>query len=270
MAARRNTGALQKHYRRGPDHRQGVTVDFGDVFRRFEFRSIQVGRWVTQEENREAAPRFYDALCDLMTILGGPESLVSLRGTLSLRYGSGGRPGVAAHYEPGTRAFALAKNAGPGSIAHEWFHAFDHYLADKAFSDARPGMFASRAWLKGATAIVHPLNDLLLACFRAIFLEPDDAAPSALVQTATLADRSLGQRYYSLPEEICARAFEAFVQDAAIRNSFLVRGARASAEAEAGLYPKDAQRQRINHAFASYFRRLGGALLREHAGAVSA
>lgn len=238
-------------------------VDFGQVFRRFGFRSIRIGRWVTPAEKQQAAPRFQAALCDLMAILGGPESLISLRGTLSLHYGTGGRPGVAAHYAPGERAFALAKNAGPGSIAHEWFHAFDHYLADKAFSDAPAGMFASRAWLKDATPIAHPLNDLLLACFRAIFLSPDATRPSPLVRASVAADRAARQRYYSLPEELCARAFEAFVQDAGRGNSFLVQGTRASGEALEGLYPRGAQRQAINRAFAAYFRRLGAALGRE-------
>ncbi|MGO1233921.1 MAG: CLCA_X family protein, partial [Marinobacter sp.] len=121
----------KQFYRRGPDHRAGAPVTFLDVRRRFQFRSVEIGRWVTEPEKQRSAALFYDALCDLMTILGGTESLISLRGTLALQYGIGGRPGVSAHYTPATRSFALAKNAGPGSIAHEWFHAFDHYIADK-------------------------------------------------------------------------------------------------------------------------------------------
>ena len=70
-------------------------------------------------------------------------------------------------------------------------------------------------------------------------------------------DKRLGQLYYSKPEELCARAFEAFVQDAAITNHFLVKGTKASPEAERGLYP---QGERINITFSDYFGRLGKAL----------
>ena len=59
-------------------------VSFVTVRRRFEFRSIEVGRWVTEPEKDRAAVRFYQALCDLMTVLNGPESLISLRGTLGV------------------------------------------------------------------------------------------------------------------------------------------------------------------------------------------
>lgn len=94
---------------------------FGTIRRRFEFRSIEIGRWVSEPERDRAAIQFHRALSDLMAVLRGPEHLISLRQTLGLQYGIGGRPGVAAHYIPATRQLALAKNAGAGSLAHEWF-----------------------------------------------------------------------------------------------------------------------------------------------------
>lgn len=69
--------------------------------------------------------------------------------------------------------------------------------------------------------------------------------------------------YYARPEELCARAFEAFVEDSEPRNDFLVRGTVCSDEANAGLYPQGEQRQQINNAFQNYFRALGAALYRE-------
>lgn len=249
-------------YRRGPEHRFGEIISFADVRKRYDFRSIEVGRWVTRDENERAAARFYDALGDLMAILEGPEMLISLRGTLAFQYGIGGRPGVAAHYTPATRCFSLAKNAGPGSIAHEWFHALDHYLADKCFGDAPKGMFASKAWLHDATPVPHPLNDCLFACFKAIMLDPSGEGPSELCRASMAMDRELNSLYYSLPEEMCARAFEAFVQDQPIRNHFLVKGTCSSKEARLGLFPQGEQRQRVHQAFRAYFDRLGAALRR--------
>ena len=125
-------------FRNGPRHRADASSSSGAIRRQFDFRSIEIGRWVTNEERDRAAALFHDALCDLMLILQGTETLISLRGTLALQYGTGGRPGVSAHYDPSQRSFALAKNAGPGSIAHEWFHAFDHYIAPKCFQAAPP------------------------------------------------------------------------------------------------------------------------------------
>jgi hypothetical protein len=249
-------------YRRGPDHRAGAPVTFLDVRRRFRFRSIEIGRWVTEPEKQRSASLFYDALCDLMTILGGTESLISLRGTLALQYGIGGRPGVSAHYTPATRSFSLAKNAGPGSIAHEWFHAFDHYIADKLFPDTTPGDFGSRLWLTREDAIAHPLNDRLQACYRSVLLDATGSQPSNLFRQSAKADKAAGVHYYSQPEELSARAFEAFVQDAPCQNAFLVKGTRKSEEAAMGLYPMGEQRQRINEAFRSYFHTLGLVLRR--------
>ena len=249
-------------YRRGPDHRAGAPATFLDVRRRFNFRSVEIGRWVTEPEKQRSAGLFYDALCDLMTNLGGTEPLISLRGTLALQYGIGGRPGVSAHYTPATRSFALAKNAGPGSIAHEWFHAFDHYIADKLFPGVATGDFGSRLWLTREDPITHPLNDRLQACYRAVLLDATGNQPSDLFRASANADKAAGVHYYSQPEELRARAFEAFIQDAPCKNAFLVKGTKETEEARLGLYPQGEERARINAAFRGYFQSLGTALRR--------
>ena len=252
----------RQFYRRGPVQHTQQSVTFTDVRRRFGFNSISIGKWVTREEKDRAAGLFYDALVDLMTILQGPESLISLRETLSFRYGTGGRPGILAYYDASSRSFSLAKNAGPGSIAHEWFHALDHYLSTKAFSDAPRSMYASEAWLRDATPIPHPINDRLFACFKAIMLDEAGEKPSELFRVSVAADKANGHIYYSNPAEISARAFEAYVQDSAISNNFLVAGTKATEEARIGLYPTGDHRQRINTAFNAYFAVLGRALSR--------
>lgn len=248
-----------------PEHPVTVTMvpisphaspSFVDVRRRFGFRTIEMGRWVTPVERDRAAAAFYRALCDLMTALSVPEVVISLRGQLSLQYGKGGQLGVNAHYMPATQQLALAKNAGAGSLAHEWFHAFDHYIADKAFANLKPQQFASSAWFDQKPGKAHPLNDRLTDCFRAIFSD-DGGAASPLVANAMLADRLNNRLYYALPEELCARAFEAFAEDCGPGNRFLVHGTRKSDEAQAGLYPTGQQRQRINDTFTVYFRALG-------------
>lgn len=249
-------------YRNGMNHHPQQAATFLDVRKRFGFRSIQIGAWVKEPEKQRAAPLFYDALCDLMLILGGNEALISLRGSLALQYGCGGQPGVSAHYEMATRSFALAKNAGPGSIAHEWFHAFDHYIAEKLFEDVGRHHFASNLWLDDAEEIEHPINELLSDCFKVILLNETTTGPSDYFLRAVEVDKAMEQEYYSLPEELCARAFESFVQDSHIKNHFLVKGTLESPEAKMGIYPQGQHRKNINHAFQHYFSRLGMALQR--------
>lgn len=252
---------MRNTYRNGPQHwYESQPVTFVDIRKRFDFQAIRIGRWVTNAEHQRAAAEFYDALCDLKLILQVPDAVISLRGSLSLHYGTGGRPGVAAHYVPATRTFALAKNAGPGSIAHEWFHAFDHYIADKAFCEFTPDRFGSYNWLHDHDLIPHRLNDALAQFYRAVLLDSSGQGVSAMMQASIAEDKRRGQLYYSLPEEACARAFEAAVQDATLKNSFLVSGTQKSAEAELGLYPKGEQRELIAHAMRNYFALLGRAL----------
>lgn len=108
----------------------------------------------------------------------------------------------------------------------------------------------------------HPLNDRLQHCFREILLDQSGKGPSQLVLASRQQDSRQGIAYYSLPEEMAARAFEAFVEDARPDNRFLVCGTRNSEEARLGLYPEGEQRQRIHQAFSDYFIPLGQALRR--------
>nr|WP_284500676.1 LPD1 domain-containing protein [Microbulbifer sp. GX H0434] len=93
-------------------------------------------------------------------------------------------------------------------------------------------------------------------------LDESGENPSDLVRASIECDRKNGSVYYSEPVELCARAFEAFVQDSAISNNFLVAGTKATEEARLGLYPDGGHRRRINAAFAEYFSCLGKALQR--------
>tara|TARA_R110001599_G_scaffold34194_1_gene109652 strand:- start:12161 stop:12907 length:747 start_codon:yes stop_codon:yes gene_type:complete len=243
-----------------------TSLNFVMIRRQFDFRGIEMGRWVTPEERDRAAVNFHRALEDLMDVLQGPEHLISLRGTLGLQFGKGGQRGVAAHYMPATRQLALSKNAGAGSLAHEWFHAYDHYMGDKMFHFALSSSFASSNWLQepdSSNIKSHPLNTLLGDCFKSILLSPDGHDTSELFQASKRIDEKHSVFYYSKPEEMCARAFEAFVEDTKPTSTFLVKGSRHSDEAKMGLYPQGEQRHRINHAFQSYFSLLGRALNQE-------
>jgi hypothetical protein len=252
---------MREYFRNGPEHRGGADVSFADIVQLFGFYSVRIGRWVTAAEQQRAANLFFDALCDLQQLLQVPNQVLSLRGTLALHYGIGGRPGAAAHYLPNGRVLALAKNAGGGSLAHEWFHAFDHYVCAKMFQDDPPPLrFASRHWLHSEALNGHPLNQCLSLAFKRLFLSADGRQPGDFMQHCAAYDKRLGSQYFAMPEEMAARCFEAIMQRQPLKNHFLVSGTQQSDMAKAGLYPPIAVQNQVAECWFDYFQQLGLAL----------
>lgn len=251
---------LQRGFvRNGPEHRAGADVSFADIVKIFGFQRVRIGRWVSATETQLAANLFFDAFCDLQLLLAVPVEVISLRGSLQLSFGIGGDAGSCAFYEPGRRNLALAKNAGGGSLAHEWFHAFDHYISPFLFVDSPPVAFASELWLSAQAENVHPLNQLLSEGYRHILLDPTGTEPSALVQRAIALDSQFGCFYFARPQEITARFFETMLQRAALQNAFLVSGCVT----KPGLpspYPAQAELTAGAACWFDYFAGLGRAL----------
>lgn len=248
---------MRDYYRNGPEHRAGADVSFQDIRTIFGFYSIRIGRWVTATEQQRAANLFFDALCDLQDILQVPAPVISLRGNLALHFGIGGRPGASAHYLPQGRVLALAKNAGGGSLAHEWYHAFDHYIASKMFAVAPPPeIFASRHWLTKAPLNSHPLNQYLHLVKRSILLNSSGDDMSDYMRRSARQDVTMGSHYFALPEELMARAFEKMIQRQPQKNHFLVAGTLKSDMAKAGLYPDDQHTEQLSILWLQYFKGL--------------
>ena len=248
-------------FRNGPAHRSGADVSFADIVKIFGFQSIRIGRWVTAVELQLAANLYFDALCDLQGLLQVPPQVISLNQTLSLTFGIGGRPGSCAHYQPSGRILALAKNAGGGSLAHEWFHAFDHYIADKMLQQpvGRHG-FASKHWLSQTAVLAHPLNQLLSDAFALLFLSADGTKPGAFFRHCQRYDQQQQQLYYAMPEEMAARAFEQMLERQPLKNSFLVSGCLTGPAVKAGLYPDAELSGLLAHCWLGYFQLLGQGL----------
>ncbi len=263
MSNSTSTRLQRGFYRNGDAHRGGADVSFADVMRLFNFNSIHIGKWVTASEQQIAANLFFDALCDLMDILQVPEQVISLNGSLSLAFGVGGQKHSSAHYNSALRQLSLAKNAGGGALAHEWFHAFDHYICKKMFNLEKPNTFASEVWLNDLAPInTHPLNEYLSDFFARIFLNDTLNEPSDLMTRSIVADKHCGFYYYARPQELAARAFEACIQNHSLKNTFLVQGTKQTAEAKIGIYPKGLALNAIQNKIFTYFRQLGHALAR--------
>ncbi|MDH5298371.1 MAG: LPD5 domain-containing protein, partial [Desulfobulbaceae bacterium] len=125
--------------RRGTERRQGDATP--EMFMEtFAPRGIEFGNWNNQEERQLVMNHAYDGLLDLADVLNIPPKALMLDGDLAIAFGARGQGlvGAKAHYEPGYGVINLTKMKGAGSLAHEWMHALDHYLArqdSKAKSD---------------------------------------------------------------------------------------------------------------------------------------
>lgn len=115
--------------------RTGATRRAGDVggkdfMEAFGFRGVEFGNWNNQSERQELLNHAYDGLHDLADVLGLPPKAISLNGDLALAFGARGHglSSAAAHYERDYAVMNLTKLQGAGHLAHEWFHALDHYF----------------------------------------------------------------------------------------------------------------------------------------------
>lgn len=134
--------------RPGNTQRTGVTRRDGDAkdsdfSRVFGFRGVEFGNWNNQVERQELLNDAFDGLMDLAEVLNIPPEALSLNGELALAFGARGQglSSAKAHYESNRVVINLTKMNGAGSLAHEWWHAFDHYLSRQDGS-------ASSAWIQ--------------------------------------------------------------------------------------------------------------------------
>lgn len=114
-----------------------------DFSRVFGFRGVEFGNWNNQIERQELLNDAFDGLMDLAEVLNIPPEALSLNGELALAFGARGQglSSAKAHYESNRVVINLTKMNGAGSLAHEWWHAFDHYLSRQDGS-------ASSAWIQ--------------------------------------------------------------------------------------------------------------------------
>lgn len=117
--------------RTGKDFRSGgQNVTTTQFLNAFGFTGGEFGNWIPQDERQRLLNMAFDGLMDLAEILRIPPRAISLNGQLSIAFGARGHglTGAAAHYERQRAVFNLTRLNGAGSMAHEWFHALDHYF----------------------------------------------------------------------------------------------------------------------------------------------
>lgn len=189
----------------GAERRTGDARD-SDFTEVFGFRGVEFGNWNNQQERQELLNDAYDGLLDLAEVMNVPPRAISLNGELALAFGARGHglSGARAHYELDKVVINLTKMNGAGSLAHEWFHALDHYFG-------RQDGKAPAEWVvaKDGTRSLQ-VHD-----------KPEDDMASG----GTRGERSrmrpeLREAYASVMHTL-ARKAEAFVEDAARADTFV-------------------------------------------------
>lgn len=196
--------------RTGPDWRQGKDVT-PDVFSEaFGFRGVQFGNYVEPGRRQQDLNNSYDAFMDLAMVLKCDPGDLSLDGELALAFGARGKGGknpASAHYEPGEKVINLTKTNGAGSLAHEWFHAFDHHVMGTNTIDAPFASDQTENTIKGLS------RDHQLQVGSLIALTDDLFENTDIARRCRKLDKYRSDTYYSLTYEVAARSFESWVID---------------------------------------------------------
>lgn len=185
----------------GKDHRNGNDVTPEMFSDSFGFRGVEFGNWVNNKERQDNLNRAYDALMDLSIILNIPSKAISLNGELGLAFGARGKGGEnapSAHYE----SINLTRKNGPGTLAHEWWHALDNYF--------------SRRRGKKEQYMTENAEEIEGDITRKEVLDAFQTVNEAIAQTELkIRSRELDKRrakdYWSTGREMTSRAFENYV-----------------------------------------------------------
>ena len=193
----------------------------------FGLHHIQFGNWVENKTRKENVNKTFDSLKDLQSIVG-KDIDISNGGTLSIAFGARGKKGASAHYEPSKNIINLTKMSGAGSLAHEWWHSFDHYLGGDTMET-----------LKGfrglAGELVSSLEDL------------------EFVKTSKQIDKTKGGKaYFGTIPEFTARAFESYVI-AKLKGNGAYNNFLATINEEAGVYPVGEELDKVIKLYDEFF-----------------
>lgn len=192
----------------------------------FNIRGGQFGNWVNQEERTEMLNRAYDGFMDLSRALQVEPKAIGLNGRLGIAFGARGSGTANAHYETEEKVINLTKTRGAGSLAHEWWHALDHYTSSTV--NLTTSNFKTWATAQGnklqANLQTEEMNNSIKDLVESI-------KKSELNKRSEKADsHRSGGAYFSQMKEMTARAFEAYVanelKNQGIKNDFLVNIAK--------------------------------------------
>lgn len=234
-----------------PNPRRGSRkASTSDLLEVLQIRGLEFGKFLGQRERQAVLNEVYDAFFDLCSVLRLPAAGASLWGRAGLAFGSRGLgPGVAGHFEPANWVVHIDRS-GAGVLAHEMGHAIDAAMAEAC--GLGKGALLSSGVIAGWKnhSLARLLEEVLVACKR------DEQGRSTQFYLDALKFDKGKRIYWSSPEEMFARLFEAWVHDTLAaqgrRNDFLVFPSSGTDQlagqewrALISNYPKGRERERL-------------------------
>lgn len=273
LEQRKNTPNMRRELneiRVGRDYRNGQNVtpeQFGEAF---GFRGVEFGNWVEGSRRQADLNNAYDGLLDLADLLQIPSQALSLNGELGLAFGArgtGGTNAAKAHYEPDRVVINLTKKEGAGSLAHEWWHALDNYLAKQNAIAKGYLSEAPKPRINRDGTIQEGVRPEVLVAWQNLVKTIN---ATGLVKRSKVLDKRRTNDYWSTIIELSARSFERFVIDKAAdrddANDYLANIVpqdlwdamdALTGETEASYpYPTDEEAVKINAAYQNIFNTL--------------
>lgn len=240
----RDVGAVTKDPKKAVKH---LVDEFG-------MRGVQWGNSVTDDERSHHAAKTVEALTDLADVTGLHPKDIAIDGKLGLAIGARGRGGASAHYEPESKVINLTRKNGAGTIAHEWGHAFDHWLADHRSGD----YMSERNHLTGTSG--ESGMGAAFKSWKSASAEYKNRLHGALRQAVRekLVSQKKAEEYWNSGREVFARAFERYVsmklKNDDRENTYLSGFSDSLGnETFASLWPNDSETKAMTPAFDKIF-----------------
>jgi len=145
--------------------------DVETLIKNFNYKAVEYGNWVKDDEARFHVSNFIAAMKDLEDVLGIKIADLNKFGKLSIAFGSRGIPRMMAHYDLRRRLINLTKMVGDGSVAHEFGHFLDHIFS-KGSSDVTMLSGGDEAYRNKAKADDTDVQLASVAVMQAIVSTP--------------------------------------------------------------------------------------------------
>mgnify|MGYP006352611389 FL=1 len=201
-----------------PERNGEITADI--LKKTFDFRYVNVDINLDEKQEQDMLDVSYDTFRQLAMLLNIPMNAIGLGRNLTLNIGLMRMDlTTGACYSPQYRALNFKGLESFKHIAHEWFHAFDHYLNYAHDNMNAKGLFSKECYNE-TTHYGIPAQDNIAAVIKAI-----DGTPY-YSRSAGVAKVSRFGKYWTSNCEMLARAFEVYVKNLMekhdINNSHLV------------------------------------------------
>lgn len=202
--------------------------DPNEGIREFKLRGLDFGNWVPVSERITKSAALLVGLEQMAEILNWPNSKIGFNESLSLSIGGWGRGKALAFYVGDFAIINLTRLKGAATLAHEYFHAFDHYL-DKILGHNGRGLYSDNSIhldIEDAQSKGYVIANLLDKILDIAKYTPE-GEPTKMIEWC---NQQLGSGYWKSDIEILARCFEMYIsrkkEKVGLVNNYLSRSTK--------------------------------------------